>query len=163
MISIPGSLSLFCQVGDDVIGPCKICGGCKIRVPRSIHSFIDRLIVPYNLDYKPFFLCRTQSRQKPCFLLGRKLYYQNTRFIFLATLLRRNNISEKVFLIYPRPRVLVSFKILNLIFSFPGLCPQGTLLVSGDRVFDLHLCPYCVLDTAHDCQGANKPIRLVQI
>ena len=40
-------LSLLCQVGDDVIRPCKICGGCQIRVPRSIHSFS---IVPYNLD-----------------------------------------------------------------------------------------------------------------
>ena len=31
-------LSLLCQVGDDVIRPCKICGGCQIRVPRSIRS-----------------------------------------------------------------------------------------------------------------------------
>ena len=23
--------------GDDVIGPCKLCGGCQIRIPRSIH------------------------------------------------------------------------------------------------------------------------------
>ena len=29
-------LSLLCQVGDDVIRPCKICGGCQICVPRSI-------------------------------------------------------------------------------------------------------------------------------
>ena len=33
-------LSLLCQVGD-VIRPCKICGGCQIRVPRSFHSLID--------------------------------------------------------------------------------------------------------------------------
>ena len=31
-------LSLLCQVGDDVIRPCKICGGFQIRAPRSIHS-----------------------------------------------------------------------------------------------------------------------------
>ena len=33
-------LSLLCQVGDDVIRPCKICRarGCQIRTPRSIHS-----------------------------------------------------------------------------------------------------------------------------
>ena len=31
-------LSLLYQVRDDVIRPCKICGGCQIRVPRSIHS-----------------------------------------------------------------------------------------------------------------------------
>ena len=30
-------LSLLCQVGDDVIRPCKICGGCQIPVPRFIH------------------------------------------------------------------------------------------------------------------------------
>ena len=32
-------LSLLCQVGDDVIRPCKICGGCQIRITRSV-SFI---------------------------------------------------------------------------------------------------------------------------
>ena len=41
-------LSLRCQVGDDVVRLCKICRGCQIRFPRSIHS----LIVPYNLDSK---------------------------------------------------------------------------------------------------------------
>ena len=34
-------LSPLCQVGDDVICPCNICGGCQIRLPRSIHSSID--------------------------------------------------------------------------------------------------------------------------
>ena len=29
-------LSLLCRVGDDVIRPLKICGGCQIRFPRSI-------------------------------------------------------------------------------------------------------------------------------
>ena len=33
-------LSLLCQVGDDVIHPCKICGGCQIR--DKVH--------PYYLD-----------------------------------------------------------------------------------------------------------------
>ena len=33
-------LSLLCQVGDDLIRPCKICRGCQIRVPRSIDSFV---------------------------------------------------------------------------------------------------------------------------
>ena len=37
-------LSLLCQVGDDVIRPCKICGGCQIRVPRSIHSMLSHKI-----------------------------------------------------------------------------------------------------------------------
>ena len=31
-------LSLLCQAGDDVIRPCKICGGCQIHVPKSIRS-----------------------------------------------------------------------------------------------------------------------------
>ena len=39
-------LSLLCQVGDDVICACKICEGCQICIPRSIHSLID----PYNLN-----------------------------------------------------------------------------------------------------------------
>ena len=43
----PGSLSLLCQV-DDVIRPCKICGECQKRVPRSIHSIN---VVPYNLEH----------------------------------------------------------------------------------------------------------------
>ena len=37
MISIPGSLSLLFQVGDDVIRPCK----SQIRVPRFIRSLIN--------------------------------------------------------------------------------------------------------------------------
>ena len=40
-------LSLLCQVGDDVIRPCKICGGCQIHIPRSIHSIN---VVLYNLN-----------------------------------------------------------------------------------------------------------------
>ena len=40
-------LSLLCQVGDDVIHPCKMCGVRQIRVPRSNHSIS---VVPYNLD-----------------------------------------------------------------------------------------------------------------
>ena len=40
-------LSPLCQVGDDVIRSCISCGGCKIRVPRSIHSIN---VVPYVLD-----------------------------------------------------------------------------------------------------------------
>ena len=35
-------LFLLCEVGDDIIGPCKICGGLQIRVPKSIHSFNQR-------------------------------------------------------------------------------------------------------------------------
>ena len=30
------------QVGDLLIRPCKICGGCQICVPRSIHSINQR-------------------------------------------------------------------------------------------------------------------------
>ena len=43
-------LSVLCYVGDDVIHPCKICGGCQCKyvVPRSIHSINQR--------------CPTQSR-----------------------------------------------------------------------------------------------------
>ena len=54
-------LSLLCQVGDDVIRPCKICGGCQIRVPRSIHSIN---VVPYNLDsnlYKEYVLSTSNA------------------------------------------------------------------------------------------------------
>ena len=36
-------LSPLWQVGDDVIRPCKICGGYQLCVPRSIHLLIDRL------------------------------------------------------------------------------------------------------------------------
>ena len=34
-------LFLLCQVGDDVICPCKICGGFQIRITRSIRSFTE--------------------------------------------------------------------------------------------------------------------------
>ena len=43
-------LSLLCQVGDDVIRPCKICGGCQIRVPRSIHSLNQRCPIQSRLQ-----------------------------------------------------------------------------------------------------------------
>ena len=49
MISIPGSL--LCQVGDDVIRPCKICGGYQIRVPRSIHSFRCSMAIQSRLQF----------------------------------------------------------------------------------------------------------------
>ena len=39
--------SLLFQVGGDVIHPCKICGGCQIRMPRSIQSINA---VPYSLN-----------------------------------------------------------------------------------------------------------------
>ena len=50
-------LSLLRQVGDDVICPCKICGGCQKRAP-----FIPAInVVPYNLDSNhirsAFFYC----------------------------------------------------------------------------------------------------------
>ena len=32
-------LSVLCQVGDDVICPCKICGGCQIRNQRCPIEF----------------------------------------------------------------------------------------------------------------------------
>ena len=55
-------LSLLCQVGDDVIRPCKVCGGCQIRVQRSIHS------TPICIR-SAFFLRRTQlSRGVPLLL-----------------------------------------------------------------------------------------------
>ena len=66
MISIPGSLSLFCQVGDDVIRPCKICGGCQIRVPRSIHSIN---IVPYNLDSNLYKECVLSTSNASSYLV----------------------------------------------------------------------------------------------
>ena len=44
--SFDPQLSLLCQVSD-VIHTCKICGGCQIRIPRSIHSVN---VAPYNLD-----------------------------------------------------------------------------------------------------------------
>ena len=52
-----------CQVGDDVILPCKICGGCQICVPSSIHSIN---VVLYNLDsnlYRRVSMGLTVSRQ----------------------------------------------------------------------------------------------------
>ena len=55
MILILGSL--LCQVGDDVIRLCKICGGCQIRVPRSIPSLID-CPIQFRLQIRSvFFLC----------------------------------------------------------------------------------------------------------
>ena len=38
---------VLCQVGDNVIRPCKIYGGYQICVSRSIHSIN---VVPCNLD-----------------------------------------------------------------------------------------------------------------
>ena len=38
----PGSLS-FAKLEMDAIRPCKTCGGCQIRVPRSINSRQSRL------------------------------------------------------------------------------------------------------------------------
>ena len=49
-------LSLLCQVGDDVVRPCKICRGCQIHIPRSIHSNNG---VPYNLDSNLYYSCRS--------------------------------------------------------------------------------------------------------
>ena len=43
-------LSLLWQVGDDVIHPSKICGGCQIRVPRSIHSLNQRCPIQSQLQ-----------------------------------------------------------------------------------------------------------------
>ena len=60
-------LSLLCQVGDDVIRPCKICGGCQIRVPRSTHSFPHSF--PYNLDSNLYCECVLLNAIKP----GQKL------------------------------------------------------------------------------------------
>ena len=57
MISIPGSLS-FAKF---VSRPCKICGGCQIRVPRSIHScirFNQRCTVQSVLAVRSFFVER---------------------------------------------------------------------------------------------------------
>ena len=46
MKSIQGSL--LCQVGADVIRPCKICGGSQIRIPRSV-LFTSTAIITSNL------------------------------------------------------------------------------------------------------------------
>ena len=46
MISIQGSLS-SAKLVVMPSAPCKICGGCQIRVPRSIHS---TSVILYNLD-----------------------------------------------------------------------------------------------------------------
>ena len=56
--------SLLCQVGDDVIRPCKICGGCQICVPRSIHSCMQStlshtILTPIHIR-SAFFLCQMQ-------------------------------------------------------------------------------------------------------
>ena len=57
-------LSLLCQVGDDVIRPCKICGGCQIRVPRP-NSFTESTLshtisTPISIRIA-FLLRRTQK------------------------------------------------------------------------------------------------------
>ena len=64
------ALSLFCQVGDDVIRLCKICGGYQIRVLRSIHSIN---FVPHDLD--------SNIRVRSFFFLHNGQYYvsQNSR------------------------------------------------------------------------------------
>ena len=49
--------SLLCQVGDDVIRPCKICRGCQMHVPRSFHSWQWTMVVPYNLDFNLYKEC----------------------------------------------------------------------------------------------------------
>ena len=57
--------------------------------------------------------------------------------------------------------VLLTEKLITTI-SVPGLRPRGALLVPGDRIRNLYFRPYCVLDTAHDSQGADQPIRSVE-
>ena len=57
-------LSLLCHVGGDAIHPCKICGGCQIRVPRSIHSYMQSTLshiisIPICIR-SAFFLRRTK-------------------------------------------------------------------------------------------------------
>ena len=61
MISIPGSLSFAKPVGDDVICPCKICGGRQIRVPRSIHSINVQSISTPIFIRSEFFLRPTKQ------------------------------------------------------------------------------------------------------
>ena len=53
-----------CQVGDDVIRTCKICGGCEIQRPK-IHSFNQRCPTAHTISNpigvrSAFFLNRTQ-------------------------------------------------------------------------------------------------------
>ena len=52
--------SLLCQVGDDVICPCKICGGCQICIPRSIQSLNQP--------------CQSHSISTPIFIRGAMIY-----------------------------------------------------------------------------------------
>ena len=63
LVDLDPRLSLLCQVGDDVIHPCKICGRCQIYIPRFIHLLIDRLshtIATPICIRSPFFQCQTQ-------------------------------------------------------------------------------------------------------
>ena len=54
-------LSLLCQVGDDVTHSCKICRGCQIHIPRSIHSIALSHIISTPMCIRSVsFLCQTQ-------------------------------------------------------------------------------------------------------
>ena len=61
-------LSLLCQVGD-VVCPCKICGGCQIRIPTSfrpwIHSTLSNtLLTPIRLR-RTFFYVECNNTPNP--------------------------------------------------------------------------------------------------
>ena len=56
-------LSLLCQVGDDVIRPCKICAGGMPDTSLKIHSF---KVVPYNLNSNLYYLEVRSSGHVEC-------------------------------------------------------------------------------------------------
>ena len=81
-------LSLLCQVGDDVIRPCKICGGCQIRAPRSIHhSFIIYQSTLSHTILTPICIRSVVSNAISYLLLSYDQY--SSTCIFITKLLRK--------------------------------------------------------------------------
>ena len=80
-------LSLFCQVGDDVICPCKICWRYQIRFPTSTRSIN---VVPYNLDSNgPFAASGHMVQNPPCWRASYALGHPKQRkckFVLMKSL-----------------------------------------------------------------------------
>ena len=79
MISFPGTLPFAVGVGDDVIHPYKICGGCQICIQRPVHGPLESFnVVPNNLASNLYYRTRKKCRlvvwDKEIFLSGKSIF-----------------------------------------------------------------------------------------
>ena len=92
-------LSFLCQAGDDVIRPCKNCGGCQIRVPRSIHSFIQHCPIQSRLQsalgVHSFYVKYNNTHTNNALCLSNLV--DNKNVILVSSCLRGFKVKVKVF------------------------------------------------------------------